>query len=123
MQGLAARLALRLNQALRRKGTFWADRYHCRELVNPLEVRRALVYVLANHRKHERALRPGIDPFSSGIWFRAWREARPLPLSLRLSAKVIDLRDPPVLPAQTWLLASGWKQHGLVSVKEGPLSM
>lgn len=33
MQGLAARLALRLNQALRRKGTFWMDRYHCRELV------------------------------------------------------------------------------------------
>ncbi len=111
-RGLAARLALRMNRALRRKGTFWADRFHSRELLTTAEVRRALVYVLANHRKHLAGMRPGVDPFSSGIWFRDWRESSPRPLSVSISPGILDLKVPAVAPAQTWLLGSGWKRHG-----------
>jgi putative transposase len=52
MQGLATRIALRLNARLGRRGKVFADRYHARALRTPLEVRRALVYVLDNHRHH-----------------------------------------------------------------------
>ena len=120
MQGLAARLALQMNRALHRKGPFWADRFHARDLLTTGQVRRALVYVLANHRKHERSLRPGVDPFSSGIWFRDWHESPPLPLSARFSRQVVPLDQCPTAEARTWLLASGWKRHGLISLAETP---
>jgi REP element-mobilizing transposase RayT len=50
MQGLATRLAKRLNHRLGRRGAVFADRYHSRALATPLEVRRALVYVQAHRR-------------------------------------------------------------------------
>jgi hypothetical protein len=41
-------------------------------------VRNALVYVLANSRKHaQRTLRAGVDPCSSGAWFDGWRGRSP----------------------------------------------
>jgi REP element-mobilizing transposase RayT len=120
MQGLAARLARRMNRALRRKGPFWADRFHSRQLSTTEEVRRALVYVLANHRKHEKSVRPGVDPFSSGVWFRGWWESRPLPLSVVVPRGTFDPDEPPVAAASTWLLATGWKRHGSISVMETP---
>lgn len=120
MQGLAARLALRLNRALRRKGAFWADRFHSRELVTTRDVRRALVYVLANYRKHVEGARPGVDPFSSGVWFRDWKESSPRRLSVSLSPGVLEAKVPAVAPAQTWLLSSGWKRHGRISLAETP---
>jgi REP element-mobilizing transposase RayT len=120
MQGLAARLALRINRALHRKGPFWADRFHSRALLTTAEVRRALVYVLANHRKHEKNARPGVDPFSSGPWFRGWWEPGPLPLSTRVSLGLLEPSASPVAPARTWLLASGWKRHGSISVTDTP---
>jgi REP element-mobilizing transposase RayT len=120
MQGLAASLALRMNRALRRRGAFWADRFHSRELMTTTGVRRALVYVLANHRKHVKRVRPGVDPFSSGFWFRDWKESSPRPLSVSISPGVLDPKMPAVAPAQTWLLGSGWKRHGAISFTETP---
>jgi REP element-mobilizing transposase RayT len=120
MQGLAVRLAHRLNRALRRRGTFWADRFHSRRLSNAAEVRRVLVYVHANHRKHEPELGVGVDPYSSGIWFTGWEELRPLPLSIDISKRTLDLERAPVVRARTRLLRYGWRVHGRISIEEAP---
>lgn len=70
MQGLAIRIARRVNRRTERKGKLFAERYHARILRTPTEVRNALVYVINNSRRH----RPGvgrfwIDPMSSAAWF------------------------------------------------------
>jgi REP element-mobilizing transposase RayT len=57
MRGLAIRVALSVNRTLRRSGKVWPDRYHARALRTPREVRHGLVYVLANWKKHVRAMR------------------------------------------------------------------
>ena len=100
LQGLAGRTAHAVNRARRRTGKVWCSRYHARVLTTPSEVRNALVYVLLNFRKHLRAM-PGIDPRSSGPWFGGWSTPPPAPAAL-----------PPVVPAQTWLGAIGWRRAG-----------
>lgn len=86
IQSLAIRVARYVNDLLGRRGALWADRWHGRALKSPREVRNALVYVLANFRKHgeltgARCVREadaaGIDPYSSGEWFDGWREWSP----------------------------------------------
>ena len=78
VRSVAIRVARYLNDLLSRRGPLWADRFHSRALTTPREVRNALVYVLANFRKHSRRTpRSGIDPFSSGAWFDGWREWAP----------------------------------------------
>jgi REP element-mobilizing transposase RayT len=77
MRSIAIRVARYVNDLLSRRGRFWADRWHGRALSTPREVRNAIVYVLANFRKHARRAIPcGIDPFSSAAWFDGWREWR-----------------------------------------------
>jgi REP element-mobilizing transposase RayT len=74
MSSVTIRIARSVNALVGRRGRFWADRWHGRALTTPRQVRTALVYVLANFRKHSRrALGPGIDPFSSGAWFDGWQ--------------------------------------------------
>jgi hypothetical protein len=102
-----------VNRVLRRRGPVLRDRYHLRLLKTPLEVKRALAYVLLNARKHlgARAPRMGqVDPASSGRWFEGWREG------------VVALaRSPaPVARATTWLLRVGWRCHGLLDPSEVP---
>lgn len=78
VRSIAIRVARYVNDLLSRRGALWADRFHSRALKTPREVRNALVYVLANFRKHARRTpRGGIDPFSSGAWFDGWREWKP----------------------------------------------
>ena len=120
MQGLAVRLAHRINRVLGRSGIFWADRFHSRELQTPGEMRRALVYVLGNYRKHEPLLRAGIDPYSSAVWFAGFRESRPLPFAIGVSERTLDLERAPVVSARTWLLRRGWLQAGCISVRDAP---
>jgi REP element-mobilizing transposase RayT len=121
MQGLAVRLARGFNRVLGRRGRFWADRYYARDLRSTSAVRNALVYVLANHRKHERSLRPGVDAFSSGVWFRGWLEPGPLPLSTAISRRTFAPDTPPVVAPRTWLLTDGWKvPRGRISISETP---
>ena len=108
MQGLAIRLARRLNRLWGRRGSVFADRYHARALPTPREVRHALVYVLANARRHGIGYR-GIDPHASGAWFGGWRDA-----TASASAPA------PVSTARTWLLAVGWRRHGLIGTGERP---
>lgn len=113
MMALASRVARAVNRVLRRRGRVLRDRYHLRVLRTPLEVRRALAYVLLNARKHlgARAPRVGrVDPATSGPWFTGWR------------AGVIALaRGPaPVARATSWLLRVGWRVHGLLDPSEVP---
>jgi putative transposase len=63
LQGMAIRMARGLNKLMGRKGAVFADRYHARSLGTPTEVRRALVYVLGNARKHLLSVggRPSAD--------------------------------------------------------------
>ncbi len=111
MQGLAILIAKRLNSKLGRKGKLFAQRYHARILRTPTEVRNALIYVLNNARRHDARLAPDwVDPLSSAAFFDGWR----LPYYDRQS------RDgpPPVEPAHTWLLTTGWRFRGLIAFDE-----
>jgi hypothetical protein len=101
MQGLGVRIAKALNRVMGRKGAVFADHYHSRILRSPTEVANALVYVLMNFLHHF----PGEvvhytgdlrDRFSS-----AWRDQG---------------KDPPVVPARTWLLSVGWRRRAATSV-------
>lgn len=123
VQGLAVRLARGINHVLRRRGRFWADRFHARELSSPSDARNTLVYVLANHRKHERSPRVGVDPYSSGPWFRGWQESHPLPLAAAISRKILDPDAPPIVAATTWLLSVGWTWSGPISIRDAPLGV
>ncbi len=110
LQGLVIRTARTVNRALGRQGAVWADRYHARPLTTPHEVRRALLYILMNWKKHRPDSR-GIDPCSSGAWFTGWLARPALP-----PAGVPQ----PVAPARTWLARAGWMRHGLIAVGESP---
>jgi hypothetical protein len=54
-----------------------------------------------------------LDPASSARWFEGWRRDR---------AIESDTRDipPPVTRARTWLLAIGWRRHGLLDPADVP---
>src|SRR6185369_5047940 len=78
VRSVAIRVARYVNELLSRRGPLWAERWHGWAFRTPREVRNALVYVLANFRKHSRGPRAaGVDPFSSGAWFDGWRRWRP----------------------------------------------
>lgn len=112
MRGLAIRCALAANRATGRCGSLWGDRYHASALRTPRMVRNALVYVLANARKHLR-VRRGIDPCSSARFFDGFRVPTSDP---------VPLAAPPIREARTWLLRAGWRRHGLLGRDEGPAS-
>ncbi len=133
MRGLLVRIARALNRVWGRCGSVFADRFHERELINPRQVRNALVYVLQNLRKHGIHL-AGPDPFSSGPEFEGWRAERVAdggaglqlasgrgfavgeggPKGMRRAARC-------AIPSpKTWLLGVGWQRHGLIDPGEGP---
>ncbi len=117
MKSIDARLARAVNRVFARRGPVLADRYHLHVLRTPREVRHAIAYVLLNARRHlAKRGRPlprpaAVDPASSGRWFDGWqRDAR-------------TSRPPgpaPVARPRTWLLASGWRRHGLLVPEEVP---
>jgi hypothetical protein len=109
MRGLGVRLARAVNRVLGRRGPLAVDRYHAHPLRTPREVRHAIVYVLANARKHG-TLTSGLDPLSSARWFDGY--AAP--------AAPIDANPPPTHPPRTWLLRVGWQRHGLIDPDETP---
>ena len=110
VQGLTIRIAKAINRTLGRRGKVWNDRYHSRALKTPREVRRALVYVLQNWRKHLSGV-GGLDPRSSAGWFTGWRTSMTTPPG-----------RPPVVRARTWLASVGWRRHGRVGMDESPHS-
>lgn len=113
MRSFTVRVVRRVNRALgRRRGAVWSDRYHRHDLDSPREVRNALVYVLANFKKHLGIThgRPLVDDrCSSAPWFTGWiSEHRPPDV------------EPPVVEARTELLAWRWQKHGLIHKGERP---
>jgi REP element-mobilizing transposase RayT len=124
MRALAIRIARRVNRLLLRSGAVLADRWHGRELTSPRAVRHAIVYVLANFRKHGPARRAHVDPYSSAPYFDGFREfSGSAPVVIDATTIPRALAPPPFAPVsrpRTWLLASGWKRRGLISITEAP---
>ena len=112
MQGLLISFAKRLNKTWDRSGRVFADRFHEVVLRTPTQVRNALRYVLNNHLRHDRRRR-AVDPFSSAVWFDGWRR----PLTEREQRGV---GRNIVQQARTWLLVTGWRDRGLLTVGEVP---
>ena len=116
LKAIGSRFARAVNRVFRRVGPVLADRAHVHVLRTPREVRHAIAYVLLNARRHAAKLgcllggRPvRIDPASSGRWSEAWR------------TPPTRAPDPPAVAApRTWLLAVGWRRHGLVDPDEVP---
>ncbi len=123
MRSVVIRIALAVNALVGRRGPLWADRWYGRALTSPRAVRNALVYVLANFRKHARTkLPPGVDAYSSSSRFDGWRghgrgselpRAGP-PFHGALARHVV------VVEAKTWLARVGWRRAGLIGVDEAP---
>ncbi len=122
VQGLAIRIARRVNRLLSRRGRLFSERFHARALRNPREVRHALAYVLLNERRHLAAERKlslppwYFDDCSSAAEFGGWQ--------------VVSGLDPPpppkvdvMLPAESYLLRVLWKKHGLIVPDEVPRGM
>jgi hypothetical protein len=61
-----------------------------------------------------------IDPCSSAIWFDGWHT--PIEDSMLFDEKLRELFETPspVAKARTWLLAVGWRKHGLLRIGEKP---
>jgi REP element-mobilizing transposase RayT len=125
MMALGARLARAVNRVSRRSGAVLADRYYARVLRTPREVHRALRYVLLNARRHAatakrtalRAANVLLDPASSARWFDGWKWR---PRSVTERARDVHRVLPPVARARTWLLAVGWRRHGLLDPADVP---
>ncbi|MFO0736757.1 MAG: transposase [Labilithrix sp.] len=119
MAGLEVRIARRINAHLKRKGRFWAERYHRRDLRTPTETRNALRYVLMNAQKHYQVIgdRAFADPFSSAATFDGFSR-RPVVFD--------DPEDTPPWPSvmpRTWLLGAGWRSRGgLIDPADAPHS-
>jgi REP element-mobilizing transposase RayT len=125
MQGLAIRVARRVNRLVSRRGKLWDARFFARDLTSPRAVRHALAYVLNNFRKHRARGAARIDPYSSAPYFNGFRGLRgsaPCELSRGSELALIPrgvsppgrARDVPVVNARTWLGASGWRRAGLI---------
>jgi hypothetical protein len=92
-------------------------------------VRNAILYVLANFRKHEPAVvRIGLDPYSSAACFGGWREwcpGRGVPPPLAEWAPWCRVREDSALLAailgpRSWLAAVGWRRGGPLGMGERP---
>jgi REP-associated tyrosine transposase len=114
MQLLFSRIAFEVNRVARRSGKLFRDRHHRHELATPTEVRRTLVYVLFNNRKHcaetsRRWERAALDPCASAVWFDDWAPAARPPPELLAEARA-RAGPCPLAAADTWLATVGWKR-------------
>ena len=119
VQAFKVSAARQLNKRLGRKGKVFADRYHAEEITTPTQMRACLCYVLNNWRRHgeDRGAKVRVDTFSTGIFFRGWKETDiPKVLVIRESDDVL-----PYTPPETWMLKDGWKRGGpAISLYECP---
>ncbi|MBW2289343.1 MAG: transposase [Deltaproteobacteria bacterium] len=109
MKSIGARVSRAIQRVFGVTGRVLAQRYHAHVLRTPREVRRALRYVLLNARKHWHERRGPVPPArlddaSSSRWFDGF--TRDLPGARAGPREVARPR--------TWLLARGWRRHGLI---------
>jgi REP element-mobilizing transposase RayT len=123
MRGISIRMAKRLNRMMGTRGQVIPVRYHMRVLRNPLQVKRALAYVLNNFRRHaaqwgETVSDGWLDPYSSGRWFDGWA---PLPKRARAGPRdpLPELASGIVVP-RSHVLRDGWKRYGLIPLSYVP---
>ena len=120
MKAVSARVAHAVHRAFARAGPVLHGRYNLRILRTPREVRRALAYVLLNARKHWKqrwgyAPAVRLDGASSGRWFEGWRREPPVGDATTARAGPREVARP-----RSWLLAVGWRRHGLIDPAEVP---
>jgi REP element-mobilizing transposase RayT len=110
MQGLAVRIAKRVNRSLGRKGAVFVARYHARQLEAARDVRNALRYLMLNHLRRG----PGLpDPYSSGCVFKGWGFRVPIdPARAEEDRGVVAV-------ARTQLLARHWRKGYLCADDQG----
>jgi len=119
MRSLAIMAARAINRVLGRTGRVFAYRYHATAISSPRQMRNALSYVLNNWRRHdedescEAAHRAMLDPYSTAIHFRGWREAERF-------AVPPGYEPLPSAAPETWLLRVGWERRGKISAFEVP---
>jgi putative transposase len=112
VQGLAIRIARRLNRAVNRKGALFAHRYQAKAVTTPTAVRNLVRYVLQNRKHHyaeKKFSRGWVDAFSSAPWFGGWT-GKIYPSGYGQAIVRNELR--PTYDAKTWLLAKGWRERG-----------
>jgi REP element-mobilizing transposase RayT len=112
MKSFSVRANRLFNTASRRgRGRVWGDRYHRRDLTSARQVRNALVYCLANYKRHQHVTSgaPRIDPCSSARWFDGWTAIR-----------THDDGPRPTARPSTVLLRRAWLKHGLIHPGERP---
>jgi putative transposase len=114
VSGFVIAFAKRLNAMFKRKGKVWDDRYHRHDLQSPHEVKTSVRYVINNFRKHGHLTfgTGAFDYYSSAQHFDGWSE----PLFSQFSEPEPWTETAP----RTWLLAQGWKRHGLIHPAETP---
>jgi hypothetical protein len=125
IRSVAIRIARYVNELVVRRGRLWADRWHGRDLTSPRQVRNALVYVLANFRKHSKTSLPGgIDAFSSAARFDGFRNVTRGSELTRAGPQFHRALAPHVVvsTARTWLARTGWRRTGLIRLDEAPSS-
>jgi REP element-mobilizing transposase RayT len=122
--------AQRLNHAIsrstgtRRRGMVFGDRYHARLITSPAQARNTISYVLSNWRRHglDRGMETmfwDLDYYSSAPSFDGWSELDHLPhLAVTPDYPRLSVRRP-----TTWLLRTGWRLAGPISMHDipGPL--
>ena len=119
MRSLAIMAARAINRVLGRNGKVFAYRYHETAVSSPRQMRNALSYVLNNWRRHdedessEAAHRAMLDPYSTALSFRGWREAEQF-------AVPAGYEPLPSAAPETWLLRVGWERRGKISAFEVP---
>ena len=104
MQGIAIRIAKRLNKVGRASGRVFSGRYHSDVLDTPVSVRNVLAYVLCNARKHgiaKKVKRTWVDPWSSGSAFTGWR-----------GKITCDAQDPPPIADPQSDIGRNWHKRG-----------
>ncbi|MBL8899321.1 MAG: transposase [Planctomycetes bacterium] len=116
MNALLSPLARALNKLWGRRGKVFPERYHDEVISTPTQARNALRYVLQNGKKHGVVPPSAFDLCSSAPVFDGWKE-RP---------SIASIPTAPVVaagaPASTWLLATGWRRHGLLDIHELPIA-
>lgn len=125
MKGLGVRIARRMNRLMGTRGPVFRERYYARALTTPLQVKRALLYVLANHRKHLAASGEWLpddwlDPFSSARHFDGWRSGRGFERALAAARDPCPEHPPGVCPPRLQLLCKAWRRFGLLEPRAVP---
>ena len=128
MQGFSISAAKQINAAItkergeKRRGRVFRDRYFAEVIRVPRQARHALAYVLNNWRKHlqDRGKRSStwlVDPFSTGALFSGWTQLAGRDVMWPIREGWLSMF---VWLPRTWLLAEGWRRHGLIDGREVP---